>query len=225
MALNNKLNQVKDELIHDQSLLVQAFKLESFFRKYRVLIIAFGVILLALIAYFVISNYNEGKKNAEASLLFNEIVLKNQNKQDTKDLEDKLKALNPVLYDYYIFNFLANLSYDALMQKENLDKLESISNSKDEYIKQMASYTLASLKQDLDGLSKAAEYSFLNNNMKNLIYMQLAYIYIQNNNIKKAQDTLLKTTSDGINADVRFNSFISHLKHYGVASNPLAVKK
>lgn len=162
--------------------------------------------------YKGIMAYQEHRTTEQVNELLNTLYSKTISDDEKKTIESKLAKIKPTLYDFYRYTQLQNLSLLQLKSNENLAILKELSQSENPLIATLASYQYAVFSENLEMLEnfKADIAPILSDRAK----FQAAYLYMQNNNIKKAHE-ILKTIQPNEN-----NQIVSHmaslLRHYGV---------
>lgn len=209
--LSKDLETIKSEFQNDEKLLENAFKLERLFKKYKFVLLGVVAVVVLWIAIVVASDYVEEKNAKEISQIYNELLISPQNTV----LRENLKSKAPKLYDAFIY---ANLS----SQKEaRIAELEELSQSKNELIAQIASYELASLKEDLQALSTIAKNpKKQGDSLKDFAKIQEAYLLLKNNDIDKAREVL-----KGVSSESSLDSIARQMEHYGIDKLPLESTK
>ena len=209
--LSKDLETIKSEFQNDEKLLENAFKLERLFKKYKFVLLGIVAVVVLWIAIVVASDYVEEKNAKEISQIYNELLISPQNTV----LRENLKSKAPKLYDAFIY---ANLS----SQKEaRIAELEELSQSKNEIIAQIASYELASLKEDLQALSTIAKNpKKQGDSLKDFAKVQEAYLLLKNNDIDKAREVL-----KGVSSESSLDSIARQMEHYGIDKLPLESTK
>ena len=175
MALKDDLQSIKNNLSAQEKMIENFIKGERFFKKYKYIIIAVLVLLIAYFIYISVdSSLNENRIKENNELLIS--LMKEQN--STK--EELLKEKNPNLYAIYLLN-RNDMSFDELskeLQDLKLDPLVkellsgSNSNLLGDYNKLLQAYDL--LKQDkieearviLDKIPNLSEIKQLADNFK-----------------------------------------------------------
>ena len=154
MSLKENVNYVKDELNTEEKFLESFVKVERFYKKYKLIIIATAVILIGgVIALYTMKNIQESNK-LEANIAFNKIL---ENPKDT-DAMNILKDKNAQLYQVaqYIqaskegktsdtqVKYLKELvDYQKALEAKDVLKLNSISMQNDFLLKEFAIFNRA----------------------------------------------------------------------------------
>lgn len=168
MSIKDDMNFVKTELSGDEKILESAFKLETFYKKYKLPIIGtVGAILL----YVVVSMGMEAveKSRLEAA---NQALLTLQQKPDDASALTILKEKNPALYELYTFSTAA--------KKQDLKHLSALEESKNGVIADMSRYSVGAIEK------KPVDSAYY----KELAYLEEAYVAIKAGNITKAKEKL-----------------------------------
>ena len=130
MSIEKNLHDVKDKLTKDQNLLVSAFKLETFYKKYKNFLFLAIALLVLFGIYIGIKAYTEHRTNSRANELMNTLYSKNLTEEDRKKTEETLATIKPDLYDFYRYTQLQNLSLLQLKSDENLAVLGAVKQVK-----------------------------------------------------------------------------------------------
>ena len=133
MSIKDELQHVKEELSGDEKILESAFKLERFYKKYKMLI--WGVLILILVG--VGSNIAWGAYRQSTLDAANQAFLTlQQNPGDSKAAET-LKSNNPELYALYTLN--------QALKNQKVEALKTFEGSQDPLIADMAKYHAGTL--------------------------------------------------------------------------------
>lgn len=212
MSLQNNLHEVKEKLAKDQNLLFNAFRLESFYRKYKIWIFILIAILIALGSYYGILCYLDFRKQQESENIINKLYDKNLAAEQRKEIEQQLHIINPILYDFYRYTSLQHFSILELKKEENLQILKEIMQSQNSLIAALATYQYATLTQDISMLEHFD--SKPSNVLRDRAVFQAAYLYMQQNDIKRAQE-LLDSIQPRDNNQYIYR-LATLLRHYGI---------
>lgn len=168
MSIKDDVNYVKTELSSDEKILESAFKLETFYKKYKLPIIGtIGAILL----YVVVSMGMDAVKQSKLEAA-NQALLTLQQRPDDASALTILKEKNPALYELYTFSTAA--------KKQDLKQLSVLENSKNGVIADMSRYSVGAIeKKPVDSMY-----------YKELAYLEEAYVAIKAGNITKAKEKL-----------------------------------
>ena len=159
---------VKRELSGDEKVLESAFKLETLYKKYKVIIWA---VVLGLILFFVgsaVMQSMQEAKLAEANKAF--LVLQNKS-DDTKALA-VLKEKNPALYELF--------TYAQASKSEDIKALTAMTSSSNEVLADASAYTKATLEKKPSNSRVYKEMAILEN----------AYLSLQSGDTKSAKEKL-----------------------------------
>jgi len=168
VSIKDDVNYVKSELSSDEKVLESAFKLETFYKKYKFLI--WGTVG-ALLLFFVVTTGMEAVRQSKLESA-NQAFLTLQNKPDDAKALAILKENNPALYEVYTFSQAAH--------KEDTKTLAALSGSKNEIIADMSRYTAAAIEKKPVDSKLYTE----------LAYLEEAYVLIKAGDVKKAKAKL-----------------------------------
>jgi len=188
---------VKEELNSEEKFFEKAVITEKFVKKYKNVMIAsvVGIVILisANIAYDV--NKQNTKDAANAAL----VELMNDSTNATALA--RLESLSPVLRDVWV--------YSQAIASKDVSSLNSLKNSKDIIVSDLASYELAADSKDMTELDA---YALKQNSIyKDLAQIQSAVLLIESGNTVEAQEKLSLISIDSSLAQVA-----ASLMHYGV---------
>jgi hypothetical protein len=168
VSIKDDVNYVKTELSSDEKVLESAFKLESLYKKYKVVI--WGV-AGALLLFFVVSTGMEALRQSKLEAA-NQALLTLQQKADDAEALKVLKENNPSLYELYTLSQAA--------KKQDLSALKTLVGSKNDIIADMSRYSIGTIE-------KKPEDSKL---YKELAYLEEAYLAIKSGDTQKAKNKL-----------------------------------
>lgn len=178
--------EVKEQLKEDEKLLVQVFKLEKFFNKYKKEIIA---VTLLIVGYFLANSIYDVYKEHQLTK-YNEAlnrVIKNPNDREAlATLKEDKK-----LYDLYL------LSQNEVPKNPSAPLKEIVA-----YKSAMKTGTISAL----EGYLLNPSYKILKDNVR----LALVKLYLQNGNRKKAVEIANKITNP------QLMPFVKYLLHYGI---------
>lgn len=189
MKLLDKFRDVKEELLNDERMIGNVFRLDIFYRRYRALIWLISSMIVIIGAIYFISSYYADINKKKYNAIYNKLV---DNPMDTKLIEE-LKGSK--LFDLYKFK--------QALETSNLVALEELSNGND-LIAYLSKYELGSFNEDVQLLSKVDKYVY-----GDFARIQSAYILITNNQFREAKNIL-----DMIPKDSDASVFSSLLLHY-----------
>lgn len=174
------------------SLLASAFVLESFWKKYKSVIIALVLIVIALGAYFFVTSWMKERQAKQSARLFDRVV----KTQDASALSE-LKTIN---YNLYVLYTLSRKPLDLGVIEPLLE-----SNKLDGFLKDYIAYQVATLKQDRASLGE------INSGFSEFAALQRAYLLALKGDVLAARDILSTIPSHSPIKDVA-----NLLSHYGV---------
>jgi len=152
MSLQENIDYVKKEISAEESFMESFFKIEKFYKKYKLRIIIIAIIAtIGTIGYYA-SNYIALQNKIEANKVFNQLLENPNNKEALASLKEK----NLKLYNIALFmqnssapndiEFLKELSqYSQAIKEQNIDKLTSTIESQDFLLKDFALFNKALL--------------------------------------------------------------------------------
>ncbi len=185
MSLKENVNYIKEEITTQESFIENFFKLEKFYKKFKILIISSVVVIIVSVIGFQSFGYIQEQNRLEANELFNSCIV---DSSDTKSFE-LLKSKNVELY---------NLAMYVVNKKSNIDK---------EFINELVAYSDAMKNKDLKQLDSSIQnQNFL---LKDFAIFNKALIQVQNGQNKEAKETikLIPITSS-------VTSLVKMLEHY-----------
>jgi len=200
VSIKEQVDFVKEELTQDEKLLEGLIKVERFYKRNKIAILALSVTLvLGGIGYSVMEYINKQKL-----LTANSALLKLQNNpSDTKALQ-VLKDNNPTLANLYLLKE-ATLNGD-------IKTLEELVKSKDETISDLALYHMAVFKESL---SQVKDYRLKSTSLlKDLALFDEAYMLLKSGKVQEAKNVLaLIPETSSVKAVAKM------LNHYGIKGN------
>jgi hypothetical protein len=157
MSLKENINYIKEEVSAQESLMEKTFKLEQFYKKYKIVILGtVSVIVIGFIGVSV-SNYLTQEQKIKDNQAFNALLENPNNKDALKYLQsnnkkqyelsvyanDKSKNIN--------FEFLNELSiYSKAIEKNSIDDISNITQKQKFLLRDFAMFNKA-LIQAQDG--------------------------------------------------------------------------
>ncbi len=168
MSIKDDVEYVKKELSSDEKVLESAFKLETFYKKYKVVILGIvGAVLLFVIATSVMDAVHASKLEAA-----NQALLKLEKNPEDQAAMKALEENNPKLFELYRFSQAA--------KKQDTQTLTDLSSGQNDILADMSRYTKGAIvKVPVD--SKL---------YKELSYFEEAYIAIKQGDVAKAKEKL-----------------------------------
>ena len=124
---------IKKELSNDEKILESAFKLETIYKKYKLIIWAVAIGLVLFFVGRAVMDTLERAKLEDANKAF---LALQENPEDTKSLST-LKDKNPSLYEMYI--------YSQAVNKSDKKVLSGLVNSGNDIVADASKYTLSVL--------------------------------------------------------------------------------
>jgi hypothetical protein len=168
MSIKENVSYIKDEISSEEKFFESFFKVEKFYKKYKIAII--GIVSLGFI-YFIftsINDYNTNQNIIKSNNLYTKVL---SNPNDTVSL-NALKKVNSKLYDIALYQI-------------SKDKTKSTNV---EYLKEITQYNKAIQENDIKALDKLIlNPDFL---LKDFALFNKALIQSNNKEYKKAKMTL-----------------------------------
>jgi hypothetical protein len=168
VSIKDDVNYVKTELSSDEKVLESAFKLETLYKKYKVLI--WGI-AGAIVFFFAVSAGMDALHQSKLASA-NQALLTLQNKPGDTEALSVLKENNPKLYSLYLFSEAA--------KKRELKELSQIAQSDNEILADMGKYTAGAIEKKPVDSKLYAELS----------YLEEAYVAIKAGDVQKAKEKL-----------------------------------
>lgn len=192
MSIKRDLENIKEEFQNDGRIFESAFQLERIFQRYKWVLVAIIVLALAGWVYTGIKGIIQEKNAKEASQLYTQLA-QNHSEETFKQLEQKA----PQLAEFLLLK--------KAVQSSNEEELKQLENSKNEFIKDFATYQIAMLKKDIKKLGEVkGEFS-------SLAKFEQAFLLIQDKQITQAKEVL-----QSIPQNSNIHELSKLLAHYGV---------
>lgn len=172
MSIKENMGFVKEELSSEEKFLESFVRVERFFKKYKLFIIAFVVIIIGGFVTYKTLSYLKQENKIKANMLFEKVL---KNPKDTQSL-NSLKDLNTKLYEIVLYKqakidgkdveikytpFIKEIAaYEKAMKDQNIDKLNNLSMQKDFLLKEFAIFNKALI------LTKEGKYEQAKDSLK-----------------------------------------------------------
>jgi putative exporter of polyketide antibiotics len=168
-------NEIKKEFSNDEKVLESAFKLETFYKKNKVIIWA---VVIGLLLFFIAKTTMESMKAATLAEA-NQAFLTLQSTPEDKAALATLKEKNPGLYDLY--------TYSVAVKNSDTKSLGALTTSSNEVVSDMSTYSVAALE------NKSSDSKLY----REMALIQEAYLLIKAGDVKgaKAKLTLIEEGS------------------------------
>ena len=197
MSLKENVEMVREELNSEEKFFESAVKTERFVKKYKTLLIS-GVVVLVL---GIASNAAYKAKVHSEIVDANEALAALEKNVDDKSAQDRLKSLNPDLYDAW--------QLSVALKSTNAKVLESLKNSKAIAISDIASYQQAVYNRDIKSLEA---YSMKPEAIyKDMALFELAVLLMEDNRADEAHAKLQSITKES-----PIYKYAKPLMHYGI---------
>jgi hypothetical protein len=190
LSLKENVNAIKEELSAEEQFLESVIKAEGFWKKYKKIIIALGVVVVVGALAKVGMDYIH-QSNIEASNKAYNILLKDsQNSTALATLKEK----NPQLYEMFLFKRAVESADVAALQKVESD-------IKDPLLSDLLKYQRASLEKSASDLDTKI--------VKDFALLEEAYLLLQDEKVKEAN---AKLSQIPVTSPLR--NIVANLKHY-----------
>jgi len=174
VSIKDDVKYVKTELSGDEKVLESVFKLESLYKKYKIVI--WGVVGAALL-FFVVTTGLSAVRQSKLETANQALLTLQNNPNDTEALS-VLKENNPALHEVYIFSQAA--------KSKDIKRLADISESKNDIIADMSRYTVGAIEKKPVDSKLYTE----------LVYLEEAYIKIKAGDMQEAKSKLALIDGD-----------------------------
>jgi len=168
MSLKENMNYIKQEISSEEKFFESFFKVEKFWKKYKLIIIVLIASIIAYYSFINISSYIKEQNNIEANIAYNKLI---NNSSDKKSM-DILKQKNKILLELAIYKN----SKDTTLSNNII------------YLKQISMFNKAIKENDL----KVIESLIIDPNfvLRDYAIFNKALILSNNKNYNKAKETL-----------------------------------
>ncbi len=179
LGLKENVEAIKKELSAEEQFLESVIKAEGFFKKYKKLLIALGVVVILAAAVYLISDFI---KNRDLRIS-NEAFLVLQKDPSNKDALETLKSKNPKLFTLF--------SFSQAIKTDDPKKIEAIKDQITEsLLKDLASYQSGALSEDLNSLKSYTQKQ--NALLKELAVLDEAFLLFEEGKGDDARAVLQK---------------------------------
>ncbi len=200
MSIKEQIDYAKDELTQDEKLLAGLIKIERFYKKNRVAIIALAVILLfGAVGYMGMEYYKN--KRLEAA---NRALLTLSKSPDDASALKLLKENDPQLAELF--------ELKKAVGSGDIKSLESLSGSEDAVVSDLAAYHLGAWKRDAEKLKGYRMRSEAL--LRDFALFDEAYLLMKEGRIEEGAQRLSMIESDS-----PLKAVAQMLEHYGVAKS------
>ncbi len=200
MSIKEQIDYAKDELTQDEKLLAGLIKIERFYKKNRVAIIALAAIFfLGAVGYMGMEYYKQ--KRLEAA---NRAMLTLEKSPDDASALKLLKENDPQLAELFLLKKAAGSG--------DIKSLESLSGSKDPVVSDLAAYHLGTWNEDAERLKSYRMRSGAL--LRDFALFDEAYLLMKDGKVAEGAQRLAM-----IEADSPLKAVADMLEHYGVAKS------
>jgi hypothetical protein len=185
------IKDIKEEIKEDESLLLKLFQLEKVVNKYKYQIMGFFGLLIVIFVGYQIKSYIDEQNLIKTNIAYNKLLSNPNNKDSLKILKD-----NPKLFNLYL-----------LHTSKSIEDLQKVAKSNG-IVANIAKYEIAAYKGDKKSLEN---YSMtINPIYKDLAFLNVERLYLQENNHKKAEEIANQIK------DNQIKQLADTLLHYGI---------
>ncbi len=204
MSIKEDIKAVKEEITAEEQFLETVIKSERFLKKYKKPLIAAASVIIA--AFLIYAGYNFIKERNFR--LSNEAYLTLQKNPNDKEALATLKEKNPNLYMVFLFH--------QALQQNTPEAFEKVLGAlKDDNLKDIALYQIASLKADKNELDSYAMRKEAI--LKDFALLDEGYLLFKEGKIKEGKEKLSM-----ISLSSPLQGLVQSLNHYGVAQQTSA---
>jgi hypothetical protein len=189
LSTKENVEFIKQELNSEEKFIESFIKVERFYKKNKIAIIAVAILLVGSIIGYNVKNYLDQQALVESNVAYNKLLVNPEDKESLKILESK----NKNLYELYTLS--------TGIKNSDKDALAKVSTSKNAIIADIAKYELSSTNM------KPSEYN--GKIYKDISLYQQAYALTKESKFKDAKIKL-----DMIATDSPIYSMSNLLKHY-----------
>lgn len=150
MSLKEDVDYIKKEISAEESFMESFFKLEKFYKKFKMTIIgAVSVMIIAVVGYYA-SNYLAEQERLEVNIAFNKLLVLPDDQSSLALLKEKNQKLYQIIQYSKDSNsnvnveFLKELSqYSAAIKENNTDKIAQVTQHQTFLLKDFALFNKA----------------------------------------------------------------------------------
>lgn len=189
LSIKDTIDEAKKEFSSDEQMLASAFKLERFYKKHKIAVLSFVTVVILFFGGRGVMQVIEESRLNSANEAYMTLT------KDAKNVEAlaTLKEKNPALFELY--------SYKKAVESRDIERLKTLSTSKDEFISDMSSYHLSVLEGRVSDSELYKEVSTVNN----------AYLLIKDGKMDEAKNQL-----DLIGEQSPVYNISTIIKHYTI---------
>ena len=195
--MGENLDFIKQELSNEEKLLESVIKAEKFYKRYKKPLIAIvGVCIVFIVGYMGYDWKKEHDKEV-ANSAYNALL----HNPDNKEAMQTLKRKNPKLYMLYL--------YQKGLKDQDIKTLQTVAQSSDPILSDLAKYHIAVLKEDE---SKLHRYTMSAGAvMRDLAFLDDAFMLM-----KEGKITVAKKRLESVDAHSLALPYAKLLRHYGI---------
>ena len=194
MSIKDNIEMVREELTSEEKFFEKSVITERFIKKYKKVIIG-GVLSIVVLVGANIAY----EANKESTALAANVALSELNTDSTNEKAlSSLKSLSPTLHDVYL--------YSKAIANKDMNTIESLKNSKDTIVSDLASYESAQNISELEAYSLKQDTIY-----KDLAHIRSAIVLMNEGETQKAHEKLILISNNSSLSNVA-----KALLHYGV---------
>jgi hypothetical protein len=195
MSTSENIEFVKKELSNEEKFLETSMKLESFWKKYKILVFIVVIISIVATAIYFANDYLKTKDLIASNEAYSKLL---ENPEDSNSLE-VLKTKNPKLYDVYIFQ--------EAIKNHDIEKLKTISSKNINILSDLSAIENSMISKDIKSINN---YTYKDKAiLKDYAIVQEVFLLIENKEYEKA-----KTRLEAISLESQLSMFANHLRHF-----------
>jgi len=197
LSLKENIEMVKEELNQEEKMFENAVKTERFVKKYKTPLISTVIAIIVVLVGSSLYKANVESKMEASNAAYSTLLVSPQD----ADARQVLKENNLALFDAWKFQVaIANVDEKTL---------EVLKTSKNDVVADLATYELATIKQDSAALNSYAQKS--NSILKDMALLNEAVLLMKKDKIEEAHACLAQ-----INDKSSLKQTAMMLQHYGV---------
>ena len=189
MSLKDNVNYVKEEISSEEKFLESFVKVERFYKKNKIIIIAAIVIIFAIFIGLYVTKKIQDSNKLEANIALNKVLENPKDNESLNILKDKNKNL------YQIAQYLNSKKEGKTVEVDV------------QFLKDLTTYQKALEEKSVEKLNSVSmQNSFL---LKEFAIFNKALILTENGKYEEARNTLKVIQNDS-----KVNDLVNVLKHY-----------
>lgn len=188
---------IKQELSNEEKFLESVIKAEKFYQRYKKPLIGIAIVCIVFILGYIGYDWKKEHDKEVANSAYNTLLHNPNNKEALQTLKSK----SPKLYMLYL--------YQKGLKDKDIKTLQTVAQSSDPILSDLAKYHIAVLKEDE---SKLHQYTMQTGAlMRDLAFLDDAFMLM-----KEGKITLAKKRLGSIDARSLALPYAKLLRHYGI---------